>query len=70
VSPEFLTVIGMFCASNALYAFWARTASKERRSIINACIARTPAEFAALEAEPEDSRKRRMKASSIPPIGL
>lgn len=70
MSPEFLTVLAMFMGSNAMYAWWARTASKQRQSIINACLSRTPAEFAALEAESPADRKKRQKVASIPPIGL
>lgn len=70
MSGEFLAVIAMFIGSNGLYAWWARTASKERRSIINACLARTPQEFDYLENEPAEDRKRRKAASVQPPIGL
>lgn len=70
MSAEFLTVLVMFLGSNGLYAWWARTASKERRSIINACIARTPQEFDYLENEPAASRRKRQAANVQPPIGL
>ena len=70
MSAEFISVVAMFVGSNALYAWWARTASKERRSIINACLARTPQEFVYLENEDVDTRKKRQAANVQPPIGL
>lgn len=73
MSAEFLAVVGMFVVSNGFYAMWARTASRERRAIKNACLARTPAEFEKLEFEdnaPKRQKAKKAEERSIAPIGL
>lgn len=70
MSAEFLAVVVMFVASNGLYAVWARQARQDRRSIVNACLSRTPAEFELLESLDTRGRKGRKDAHTIPPIGL
>ena len=68
-----IVITALFLASNASFLFFARGASRERQRLVNAVLARTPAEFHMLEAQankPKRIKKAESEALSIPPIGL
>jgi uncharacterized caspase-like protein len=68
-----IVVTVLFLASNASFLFFARGASRERQRLVNAVLARTPAEFHMLEAQankPKKAKKADSDVMSIPPIGL
>jgi len=68
-----IVVTVLFLASNASFLFFARGASRERQRLVNAVLARTPAEFHMLEAQankPKKVKKAESDVAGIPPIGL
>jgi hypothetical protein len=68
-----VVITALFLASNVSFIVFARNASRERQRLVNAVLARTPGEFALLEARtdrPKKAKKAESEAMSIPPIGL
>lgn len=47
-----------------------RKASEERQRLVNACLARNPAEFVALERASKQPKIKKADAAPVQPIGL
>jgi hypothetical protein len=63
----------LIAVQSAVLVITTRQASRERQRLINAALARTPAEFALLERQadkPKRVKKAEATVASIPPIGL
>lgn len=63
----------LIAVQSAVLVYTTRGASKERQRLVNAVLARTPAEFHMLEAQankPKKVKKADSDVMSIPPIGL
>lgn len=63
----------LLAVQSGVLVWTTRQASKERSRLLNAALARTPAEFHMLEAQaarPKKVKKAEAEALAIPPIGL
>lgn len=61
-------LVALLAVTQAVNFYGFRQASKERQRLINACLARTPAEFVALEKATRESKPK--GPAAIPPLGL
>lgn len=63
----------LLAVQSGVLVWTTKQATKERQRLVNAVLARTPAEFHMLEAQankPKKQKKAESDVAGIPPIGL